>query len=35
MLRATGGDVKVISTQLQKAQKDIDDVTRLLEHKPE
>ena len=35
MLRATGGDVKMISTQLQKAQEDIDDVTKLLEHKPE
>jgi len=35
MLRATGGDVKMISTQLQKAQEDIDDVTKLLEHKPD
>jgi len=35
MIRATGGDVKMISTQLQKAQEDIDDVTKLLEHKPE
>lgn len=35
MLRATGGDVKMISTQLQKAQEDIDDVTKLLEHNPQ
>jgi len=33
MLRATGGDVKMISTQLQKTQNDIDDVTKLLEPK--
>lgn len=36
MLRATGGDVKVISTQLRKTQEDLDDVSskiNLLEFK--
>ena len=36
MLRATGGDVKVISTQLRKTQEDLDDVSSkitLLEYK--
>ena len=34
MVRATGGDVKVISTQLRKAQEDIVEMTKWIEYKP-
>ncbi len=34
MMIATGSDVKVISTELRKTREDIDEVTKMLEHKP-